>query len=118
MQVSSITMYCTYKEDQSDFSSLVYGEMSGHIETFALNFTKVNSAGNGTGGFVFTSTRPVVLSIIVQCLGAFTIVLCGLICTIQVRAQELHKVSNFVMLNSLIADLVSGIGSIMFINVG
>ena len=92
--------------------------MSGYEETFAFNFTEANST-NGTGNTgrsVFTSTREA-LSFVVLCVGALTIALCGLICTIQVRTQELHKVSNFVMLNSLIADLVSGVGSIVFIEV-
>ncbi|XP_065826947.1 tachykinin-like peptides receptor 86C [Oscarella lobularis] len=90
--------------------------MSGYEETFAFNFTEANST-NGTGNTgrsVFTSTREA-LSFVVLCVGALTIALCGLICTIQVRTQELHKVSNFVMLNSLIADLVSGVASIMLI---
>ncbi|XP_065826935.1 substance-K receptor-like [Oscarella lobularis] len=90
--------------------------MSG---TFAFNFTEANTTngtGNGTGSPVYPSIRTASSFVILLCLGALTILLCGLICTIQVRTQELHKVTSFVMLNSLTADLVSGVGSIMLIN--
>ena len=93
--------------------------MSGYEGTFVFNFTEANTTngtGNGTGSPVYPSIRTASTFVILLCLGALTILLCGLICTIQVRTQELHKVTSFVMLNSLIADLVSGVGSIMLIN--
>eukprot|EP00118_Oscarella_pearsei_P023486 m.281473 g.281473 ORF g.281473 m.281473 type:complete len:408 (+) comp40648_c0_seq2:565-1788(+) len=89
--------------------------MSGYYDVY-----EIQNQSNASNWFNITANRAnselgdkaeTIISVLVS---IFTVFSCSVISIVHVRNKELHTVSSFILLNSVLADLCSGVFSLSF----